>query len=410
VATISDSQFATRLIADLAPLASVNSETGRISFDSGGRFDEERMLLFDLIRLSGRIPAEDATAIARDALFAAAAPPGLTLDRFTSEVDRLERAYLSRRPNRHVFLTQISIDPRVDLPRMVQDGVTISFPPSVPKRFIDARQRLLAQAEHSLYVNPPEEYRWLRASVSAKSHIAAGNRSLEAIEFRVALLNLGINRRTGFRWSAGKRKPVNSIALAPLHTLHSPSGALSTGTWWYEPNYVLPLDLRSRQVADAVELSELVIRRLRRLPYADAFKDWVRYYGRALGESDWAVSFILLWQALESITGTVQARHDATVRRAAFIFDDVEYSRRVLDNLRNCRNAIVHAQNDPTALETRLYILKRYVEEALMFHVRHVGNFDSVDEAAQFLDLPASSKELSRRVRLVKKAARFRGL
>jgi len=411
VATISGTQFANRLIADLAPLASVDHESGRVSFSGGGQFDEQRMLLFDLIKFGGQIPNEDAMAIARDAMFAAAATsPGLTLAGFVGEVTRLEREYLSRRPSRHVFLTQISIDAKASLPRMLQDGVTISFPPSVPKRFLETRQQVLDHAAHSLYVDPPKRYRWLRASVSAKSFIAAGDSALEAIEFRVALLNLGVNRQTGIRWSSGKRAPVNSIALAPLHTLHRPSGALSSETWWYEPNYVAPLDLESRKITSAIEFSESAISRLRRLPYAGDFKDWVRYYGRALGESDWAVSFILLWQALESATGTSRAKYESTVRRASFLFDDVEYSKQVLDSLRNCRNEIVHAQNDPTGLETRLYMLKRYVEAVLVFHLRHASDFDTVDEAGQFLDLPASTKELGKRLRLIEKAANFRGL
>lgn len=410
MAIISDVKFADRLLKDLADRASVDGESGQVTFSAGGSFDEQRLLLFDLLHFDLQIPTEDASAIARDALFAAAGPPGLTLDRFTDELSKIERVYLSRRPQRHVLLSQVSIDARAVLPRMTEDGVTISFPQSVPGPFLLARQYVLDHGVHSLYVDPPKKYRWLRASVTAKSHMAAGNRALEAVEFRLALLNLGINRQTGIRWSSGRRKPVNSIALAPLHSLHRPDGSLSSETWWYEPNYVHPSDIESRRIGSALEFSASALSQLRRLRYAKEFKDWVCYYGHALGQSDWAVSFILLWQALESTTGTSRAKYESTVRRASFLFDDVEYSKRVLDSLRNCRNELVHAQNDPTDLETRLYILKRYVEAALVFHLSHAGDFESVEEACQFLDLPSSARELDKRLRMVKKAAKFRGL
>lgn len=410
MATITDAQLADRLVRDLAGRASFDAETGKVAFSAEGPFDEWLLLLFDLVRLDRQIPDEEASTIARNALFAAAIPPGLSLDRFLQEASTLERSYLSRRPERHVLLTQVSIDRSVSIPRMLEGGVTMSFPASVPASFVKARQFVLDNGAHSLYAELPKNYRWLRASVTAKSHMAAGDRALEAIEFRVALINLGMNRRTGIRWSAGKRKAVNSVALSPLHSLHTPRGALSSETWWYEPNYVLPSDIVGRKVDAGLEFSLAALPLLKRLPYAGEFRDWVRYYGRAAGESDWSVSFILLWQALESVTVTSRAKYDSTVRRASFLYDDVDHAKRVLDNLRNCRNELVHSQADPANLETRLYMLKRYVEDLLEFHLRHAGDFESPDDAGQFLDLPASARELTKRLKLVAKAAEFRGL
>ena len=175
-----------------------------------------------------------------------------------------------------------------------------------------------------------------------------------------------------------------------------------------EPTYVEQLGVESKKVGDALRFSALVLSRLRRLPYAAHFRDCVRYYGRALGEADWATSYILLWQALEAATGTSKMKYDATIRRASFMFDDVEYHKQVLDILKTCRNEIVHAQNDPTSLESRLYLLKRYVESALRFHLAHAGDFHSLEEAGHFLDLPSNTAVLNRRLRLLEKAATFR--
>lgn len=410
MATIRDTQFARRLIRDIAPRASIDPGTKRVSFSAGGLFEEQRVLLADLVELNPSIPADDAVSITRDALFVAVGPAGLTIDRYLQKLSELERDYLSRRPERHVLITQVSVDPAVTIPRMSQDGVTISFPQTVPQAFLASRKTIVDSAAHSLYVDPPKNYRWLRASVSAGSFIAAGERALEAIEFRIALMNFGINRSKGFRWSSGKRMPVNSVALAPVHTLHRPSGQLSAETWWYEPGYVTPLKLERGKMQTALDFCAAVVSRLKKLPYGQEFKSWVRYYGRALGEPDRAASYMMLWQALESATVTTHAKYDSTVKRAAFLYDDVDYAKHVLESLRTCRNDLVHRQNAPTQLETRLYILKRYVETALAFHIRHAGDFECAHDAGQFLDMPASTQELDKRLAMVKKAAKFRGL
>lgn len=409
MAEVSDTGFANRLVDDISKGVSYD-EAGRVSFDGTILTNEREFLLFDLLQLHPEVPQQDASSIAHQALFAAASPPGLSLARFLDKASELEREYLSQPVARRVLLTQVSIDPRVELPRMACDGVTISFPADVPRRFLQARQKILNDAVHGLYVEPPAKYRWLRASVYGRSHIDAGEKALSAIEFRIGLLNLGLNRSKGARWSFGKRKPVNSIALAPIHSLHWPSGALATETWWYEPNYVTPLELENKKVFNGLAFAESALRLLVRLPYRSCFHDWIRYYGRALEQADWSVSFILLWQVLEAATGTTSAKYETTVRRASFLYGDFEYARRVLSNLRDCRNEIVHSQSDPADIETRLYVLKRFVEAVLVFHLQHAGSFDCLEHATLFLDLPANSADLERRLRLVQKAGKFRGL
>ncbi len=408
VASLTDTTFATRLLGDLASRVAIEPKSGRVAIT--GSTEEQLCLLGDLLELDASIPSDEVRRIATDAVLSAAKSPGLTAQGFLSTASQLERQFLSRRPKRFVLVTEISIDPGIRLPRANEGGVTVSYPAAIPSPFVVGRRDIMDHAINSLYADPPTGYRWVRASVSSNSVLAAGDRALDAVQFLVSLMNLALNRRHGFRSSSGRRQPVNDIALAPVHTLHLPSGRPAAKSWWYEPTYVVPVRRIARDVDLAVQYSSKVRRRLHRLPYAEAWRGWVRNYGRALGEANWQSSYVLLWQALEAATGTPRVSNDVTVRRAAFLHDDVGYHSSVLDVLRRNRNNYVHAQEDPKCLESRLYLLKRYVEVTLEFHLAHAGDFETPSEAGEFLDLPATPRDLRRRLRLAEKAARFRGL
>jgi hypothetical protein len=407
VVRLSHEAFAERLVSELKSITLIDADSGDVSF-SGFAFDEYTCLLADLLEWNPELPSDEARARVSTALFEASRPPGLTLDRFLAANDRLESGYLSRAPERYVLLSQVSIDTRVALPRAVLDGVTVMFPERIPASFEKSRDPLMTNASHSLSAPLPKGYRWVRASVAAKSAHTAAEKALSSVELLIALWNLGINRGKGFRWSAGRRKPVNTLALFPVHTLHRPSGKLAGETWWYEPGYVGGSDIFRGDFSSLLHFVSAVRGRLGRITYSDYLKDCIRYYGRATGEADWTLSFMLLWQALESVTDTCRRGYADTVRRAAFLFGDVTYHTSVLEDLRRCRNELVHQQRDPASLESKMYILKRYVEAGLLFHLGHAGHFRSLEEAGQFLDLPSDSKLLRRRLELIAKAAQFR--
>lgn len=406
MAKLKDEQWARRLVNEIKCEASIDSDTGAAVFNE--MFDEHSCLLADLLEWSPELPADEAMGRTTRALFESAKAPGITLNRFLDAINRLEREYLSSPEVTYVMLTQVSIGSRITLPRVRIDGVTITFPSSVKSRFLLAREKLLERAVHGLHARLPDRYRWVRASVKAKSIHAAAGRAMESIEYIIALWNLGLNRIKGTRWTMGRREPVNEIALAPVHTLHLPSGSGASEIWWYHPDYVGARKVYSSDFRWVVKFANDIRCRIDRLKYAKRLKDCVRYYGRAMSESNWLLAFSLLWQALEAATNASPGGSKHTVRRASFLFDDIEYHTKVLEDLQTCRNELVHAQKDPKSLETKIYILKRYIEAAIVFHASYAGQFESLDEAVQFLDLPTDPTLLKRRLWLVESAKRFR--
>jgi len=67
-------------------------------------------------------------------------------------------------------------------------------------------------------------------------------------------------------------------------------------------------------------------------------------------------------------------------------------------------------------IETYLYQLKNYVETLLSFHLQNKFNFDTIQEAAEFLSLPheeevlvSQERDFTKQIKKRKLARRFRG-
>jgi len=410
VAGLKQPGWADRLLRKVDDLKEIDPATGKVSFKGFG-FDEARVLLEDLLELNPCIPKDETGGMVARALFTAAGSGQLTSDALLEEVTRAEQAYLSRRPQRYVLLTQVSVPGSFDLPRCRIGRVTINFPLDVPRRFTRERDKQMEPAGYNLFAAPPTDYRWVRASITDKSAYAAGDGALDALQLLLGLWNLGINMSTGMRWSTGPRQPVNSIALGPIHTLHLPSGTLHGDSWWYEPDYVAPLKMSGlhRKRHRMLEFAVAARDSLRRSPYESRIQEWIRSYSKALDERDWSSSFVRLWRTLEAATNTApQDRHEVTVRRAAFLFQDSDYHEAVLHHLRQSRNTMVHSSDELSHMESRLFLLKRYVESVLLFHIWESRDFESVSHATQYLDLPTDPKTLKRRISLLERAHRIR--
>ena len=130
-------------------------------------------------------------------------------------------------------------------------------------------------------------------------------------------------------------------------------------------------------------------------------------YTRALDLRDWDTAFLKLWSTLELLTDSSLVSNEVTVKRAAYIYEDVQYARQVLEYLRHYRNRSVHAEASNPAIEPYLYRLKRFVEAPLEFHSQDRADFTSLQEACRFLDLPREQTALETRTRLIDSALRF---
>lgn len=209
--------------------------------------------------------------------------------------------------------------------------------------------------------------------------------------------------------------------LGPVKTLHKPNGELASDTaFWYDDDYVEPIRaLNIKRDWSRLKSFEKKIRsKLSKHSYKQEVEDSVGRYVRGLDSPDWNSSFIKLWGLLEALTATSpKDSHEVSVKRVLFVQRDRHYQKQVLTHLRNNRNASIHSGQEAEEIETILYQLKNYVEALLRFHIGNIYKFNSIEDSAEFMDLPPEVPDLEKeietleaRIALVKNAVKFDSL
>ena len=385
-------------------------ESGKVSFEAF-RFAEHEVLLYSMLELPDSIPEVDATRIVRQAILKTAGKGAITARGLLAEVNRLEKEYSERPVERYVMLTSVSLRRFASLRRCRFGNSIIIFEPSAPPRHQRAASDLTALARHTLFADPPTDYLSTRVHVSARSEFQAAEVALHTIDLARGIWNWFYNSRELMRISAGRRSPVNKIVLGPVHTLHRPTGKLATETWWYESGYCGPVPAHDPSVhlESMYRFLVNVRKRLARCQYPQIIDEAIVRYTRALDLQDWEAAFLKLWSVLELLTDSSRLSNEVTVARSAFIHEDRQSALEVLRHLRDYRNRFVHADVSDSRIETCLYQLKNFVEALLRFHLRSKYRFESIEEAARFLDLPSDRLALESRLNMLEYAQKFRG-
>jgi hypothetical protein len=360
-----------------------------------------------MIQFSKNIPRLERRRIINKAPFNIGAKGKITANKLLEEIKRLEKEYLKKPLQKYFLWSSISTSRFTVLKKITINTCTITFHPNINKIVSKEFEKIKGQATNSVYGELPRDYIHFKVNVSAKSYTEAADKAIDAIDLVRGIWNLFYNRRQSFRMSSGFRKPVNKFVLGPLHTLHLPNGKLATESWWYQTNYRGPLSIHNtnKDINYLYKFQNNVRRLLKKSKYKDVLEEAILRYGRALDLADWESAFLKLWGVLELLTNTGENEsHKVTIKRASFIFHDREYTRQVLNHLRDYRNRAVHTDTSSDDIETFIYQLKRYVEVLLEFHLLNKFGFKNITEVSQFLDLSTDQSILKSRLRLLKSA------
>jgi hypothetical protein len=209
----------------------------------------------------------------------------------------------------------------------------------------------------------------------------------------------------------GRKKPINQITLGALHTLHDQSGDTKTDAFWYEPDYYKnnsKVDFSNNDYK-TLEFTKNVRKALSKNCYAKDVESSLIRYVRALDSQDYNSVFIKLWSVLEGLTNTLKDNYDTTIRRTSFHYADREYTRLVLEHLRQYRNRFMHLGSGENDIDTHVYQLKSYVEQLLRFHIENYLKFSSLEEAARFMDLQPDIDVLKKQMKLCRAGIKFMG-
>lgn len=274
---------------------------------------------------------------------------------------------------------------------------------------VDGRPRLTKKLPGLEVPEQRRSYPYVVVRTSGRSPHDAFTDGMAALDQVRGLLNLSLNSGQRFRLSFGARQPVNALRLGKMHSLHNLDGSLAIDRFWYEPEFIEPINLAdlSRHQKKLSRFMREVQRNLRGSKLAPYALDGLVRYTRALDRRDWSASFQELWMTLEFLTNTMRSSYDVTIRRAAALFSDYEFTLEMTKHLRGRRNEIVHGVAEHPEIEILLFQLKRIVEHHLLFYIRNPCGLHSREEVGQLLDLPIDADSLRRTRQLVDSALKL---
>lgn len=383
------------------------SIAGRGAF-FGFEHSELVIVLGGMIEFAPTIPELERLKILNKATFEAAAKGKVTAALLLQSCQKQELAYLRRPLTTFRLLSGVSLASSHNLPCVRIGSSTITFNPKA-RAARQHRARLYSEAKFSLGFDLPSQYMDLSVTVRARSPFEGAQCALDAVDLVRAMWNLALNRGKSWRKSAGRPRPVNDILLGPFHTMHNNDGSLATESWWYDPGYSGPAKpfTDKGKIDKLFTFSKELRTHLSQSPYSNELTVSLVRYVRALDAADLNDAFLRLWSILEFLTNSTSDSYKVTVRRAAFMFADRDYSVQVLNHLMNHRNRFVHAGTDTGEIESLVYLLKRYVDALLMFHIGNSFKFESLASAALFMDLPPSKSQIDERIRRLRNARKF---
>lgn len=395
------------LIEDLKNSLSLTAD-GEVSL-RGYKLEKYIPVLSSALNLSPEIPDESKKLIMYKSIISAFKLNRFTKEGLLAEIKKLEGEYLKRKIGKYVLVSEIALKASGAYPRYKLNDCTICIG-NLPRKFAVRRKEFLKWGRYHIHGKLPELYTPVRIMTSGRSDVEAGDKALKSINLLRALWNLSLNISKGLRISSGKRKPVNKITLGPLHSLHYRDGKNVGGPFWFNPLYISPVEVTqpSNNWNKVLKDEALLRRRVSKSPFKEIIENSLLRYNDALDEIDFQVAFLKLWSLMEFLTFTTNEPYKVTIKRTAFIFNNPEIHKEILNHLRESRNKIVHHNKGDNNEELLEYQTKYYVEKLLLFYIFQGNKFKTKEEITNLLDLPLDKGLLKMRKKTIDIGIRYR--
>lgn len=380
-------------------------QSGLLRAGGGGDFPVGVGMLAELATFSPEVSGLQRRQLARTAIEKSAKSGVVDPSRVLRDIRQGQAAYLKKPMRSYVLLTSLTLAHFPELGGVRTRGATITFSASPPRRFkmpdrVDRVPNAALRFKGGVSA--------VRVRLDARDEEIALDLALEQLDFLRGVWNLLLNKGSWQLTLGGQPKPVNRVRLGPVHTLHDPGGAPATEKVWWEPGFSeTSFPARIQDSYEWLKSQERWIRtQIGRSKMQDDLVNLFVRYARALDEKDRQSAFLKLWAVLEDVTDTIGS-YEKTVRRAAFLFQDVSYRKLELQHFRSLRNSIVHEGVEAFDKASVSDGLRKYVEAALVTLLQRVQLFASIQEYGRFLDLPPSPGLLRERIRLHEEALEF---
>lgn len=206
-------------------------------------------------------------------------------------------------------------------------------------------------------------------TIETQDYQQAFNKANRAFDLLRSLLNLQLTFGTSTIQFGGYPKPLGKILPPPIYGIFDEHGKYMQ--FYY--NTVRDYEYKHNSIPDdrIVQVRKLASKIL--VPKSDDDTvslniEVLEKYGEALDTSEWRLSFLVLWQILESIT--LQSNEEfsmkTVVNRINIIFGQNQLIRDLLSALYQTRNLLVHKGHFPSEQGLREVNLLRYIVEPCM--------------------------------------------
>lgn len=387
------------------------NNSGNVSFE-GFIFQKNKIVLFNLLKLSDEIPDLEKLNILSKALFDCGKFGTITPDFLLEKIQEYEIKYLKIQPKRFVLLSSLSVPKQTKMKAYKANNKLIIFSSSISDKFIKEFNEIYKIAKYSIKNKMPDNYLHVKIFLSARTPYDAINKAINFYNFFRGIWNLAVNRSQHLRISSGFPKPVNKFLSGPLSTLHYPSGKLAKDIWWYDLEYQYPLPHfdPTKHLKWIYKYEKYVRKRLDKIKYSKMLIQSITDYGIALDSINWKTTFLNLWSILEQLTFTnPNEGYQTTIDRVSFLCKKQDYNRIVLEQLRKLRNSFTHGNQstENEILENIIFQLKQYVEILLEFHLKMGPKFKNSEEVRNFLSLPYNLYDIKEKIILLQLAKNF---
>ncbi len=379
---------------------------GKVSF-SGFEYHDAIVALETMINFPPIADDLDKDALVKKTVWKVAKEPKIELQQFISELDKNIRLELAKRNNIYYLLTSLSLTDLHVRKIVFQDCIFNFYKNDFPGKF-KGRVSLIKKHKPHNEVET-QSYTKVVIELKAKSESIAANKAMKMLDLLRSLLVIYSNSSAeivGNNW-----EPINKIRLGEFHTVHDDSGDIFDKTFWYDPSFSKSKPHVIKNEKAVIKNVRAIINRLSKFErrYNSILCDGLLRFVRAFDEKNQNIAVLRVWGALESVAAPNESNCDSVTTRCSFLFEDYEYHKQILEHLREYRNRNVHAGQESATAKSYGFQIQRYFIQLFLFHIRQQGDFDSIEDANKFLDLPADETKLMFLKKMVYKSLKFRG-
>ncbi len=254
-------------------------------------------------------------------------------------------------------------------------------------------------------------YMKITAQTKGRSVNEAMSKALDALNLLRGLWTFHEKRgRVTMHFGLHPQKPIGTVHLGPIHTLHHPDGSLAMDNYWYDPDYIgdWPLFEPKKGWTELEEFRSRTLGQMEKLDYKHDLQKLLVLFANALGQTDPNTALLQLWCILERTTDTIGEKYGETIKRTLWPYKDRDLMKEQLDHLRIRRNQYVHAAKDSSEMEQTVYTAKFFVEYHILKLLRNDFGVASLSEYGKFLSLPTNIETLKKRREHLDLAIRIR--